>query len=199
MKLQEQCYQMTMLASYILADDPTSETPPVPAQFNHCRAVDSVNALFDALMKIAEGERALMERVGPSSPHVSPRVGVAIVDALERIAPTYLVPSGAEQTTYVTALLRRDLGGNRSLALNVAAQNIVHRSVEPQLAVRLNTCCSSPLLPVMISLPLAPSLVRVCSPFFRVHLSRCSFLSPPTFSFFISSPSSMRSSDPRVC
>lgn len=102
---QEDLYFLIRLTSAVLTDDAKGENPSVPTQFlpfhenvtnRHGKPCMYAHALLSALFEVAERESQMLSERGAHSDEASPRVGCALLDALERVVRTYLAPLNTE-------------------------------------------------------------------------------------------------------
>lgn len=117
---QEDLYFLVRFTAAVLADEAKGEHPSVPIQFlpaqqdedtpnGHGKPTFHATVLLSALFDVAQGESNMLERLGPRCEEASPRVGTAILDALNRVARTYLVPTNVNATS---ASIVEAIGGN---------------------------------------------------------------------------------------
>ncbi len=102
---QEDLYFLIRLTSAVLTDEAKGENPSVPTQFlpfpdnvvnGHGKPRMHAQALLTALYEVSERETRMLAERGVHSDEASPRVGCSLLDALGRIARTYLIPLNTE-------------------------------------------------------------------------------------------------------
>jgi hypothetical protein len=163
--LQEDCVWLLRVSAAALADDGVGEVPQVPLEFTPHRslppgpvsssslvegAVDGAEtwptALINAVFSCAELEMSTFagrRRQGGDSPELSPRMEATVLNALSRIAMTYLVPGIYEQAR--AELAWTCVGGvgvaarARTLCLRKAVFAISRRGFEPDISIAAST------------------------------------------------------------
>lgn len=141
MLAQEDLYFAVHLISAVLADSSDGEVPVVPEALRADLAANASepgkcagNALFATLIRVATAETRMLDTKGAHCAEASPRVGRAILDALNRVSRTYLVPSERPEEAFNV------IGGSqfavqaRGYSLKKALEAIRGRGFEPEMA-----------------------------------------------------------------
>lgn len=138
MLAQEDLYFATHLLSAVLADSGVGEVPIVPDAFRATLRSDSLKsigkALFSSLIGIATSESRMLQTKGSDCQEASPRVGRAILDALNRVSRTYLIPTECPEDTFAIMGGAEFAAQARVYALNKALEGIRLRGFEPEMA-----------------------------------------------------------------
>ncbi len=137
---QEDLYFLVHLLAAVLADADAGEVPAVPFALRTDMAANTNDLsktaghkLFAGLIEVATKETNLLQKKGAHCDEASPRVGQAMLSALDRVAPTYIVPEESDSAFDV-------IGGEqfatqaRAYALNKALEGVSGRGFDPEMA-----------------------------------------------------------------
>eukprot|EP00177_Eucheuma_denticulatum_P004685 GFKZ01008511.1.p2 GENE.GFKZ01008511.1~~GFKZ01008511.1.p2 ORF type:complete len:1138 (+),score=157.14 GFKZ01008511.1:2402-5815(+) len=144
---QEDLYFLVRFAAAVLADEAKGEHPAVPIQFLPTPSDENVpngrdkpppyaRILLSALFEVAQRETNLLERKGPHCDEASPRVGTAILEGLNRVAATYLVPVNVSTAAGTFAAVGGNvlLANGRNGCFSKAMEGISRRGFEGDVA-----------------------------------------------------------------
>lgn len=141
-RAQDDFVWVVRLAGMALADDGVGEQPEVPASFLH-GAPESVVRLLGAVFAAVELDtNTLAERTGSGvgsqleGSEVSPRVEMVLLQALVRVAKTYLLPVDAAQVRAAAHCVGGEemAGRARAICLSKAVFGVCDRAFEPEVA-----------------------------------------------------------------